>query len=116
MTNQLVSTSVERLEEYRNGGVGKDLSEDIGSIKESLKDQEEYIHKENVRVYRNVQAIVEKGQQRDKEEFKELANKLEAIQVAVETKNNALMPLTIITMILVIADIVINVLRVLGIL
>ena len=58
MTNQLVSTSVERLEEYRNGGVGKDLSEDIGSIKESLKDQEEYIHKENVRVYRNVQASI----------------------------------------------------------
>ena len=58
MTNQLVSTSVECLEEYRNGGVGKDLSEDIGSIKESLKDQEEYIHKENVRVYRNVQASI----------------------------------------------------------
>lgn len=58
MTNQLVSTSVERLEEYRNGGAGKDLSEDIDSIKETLKDQEEYIHKENVRVYRNVQASI----------------------------------------------------------
>ena len=58
MTNQLVSTSVERLEEYRTGGAGKDISEDIGSIKESLKDQEEYIHKENVRVYRNVQASI----------------------------------------------------------
>ena len=58
MTNQLVSSSVERLEEYRTGGAGKDISEDIGSIKESLKDQEEYIHKENVRVYRNVQASI----------------------------------------------------------
>ena len=58
MTNQLVSTSVERLEEYKAATASKDYSEDIGTIKDTLRDQEEYIHKENVRVYRNVQASI----------------------------------------------------------
>lgn len=58
ITNQLVQSSVEKLEEYRIQGVGKDYTEDIESIKSSIKDQEDYIHKENVRVYRNVQASI----------------------------------------------------------
>lgn len=58
ITNQLVQASVEKLEEYRIQGVGKDYTEDIESIKSSIKDQEDYIHKENVRVYRNVQASI----------------------------------------------------------
>ncbi len=58
ITNQLVASGVERLEEYKVQGAGKDYSEDINTIKESLKEQEDFIHKENVRVYRNVQAAV----------------------------------------------------------
>ena len=58
ITNQLVQASVEKLEEYKIQGVGKDYSEDIENIKSSIKDQEDYIHKENVRVYRNVQASI----------------------------------------------------------
>lgn len=109
------------LEEMRNDAKEyktqlEGMRQDTKEYRQKLEESDTKIHDVGVQVYRNVQAIVEKGQQRDKEEFKELANKLEAIQVAVETKNNALMPLTIITMILVIADIVINVLRVLGIL
>lgn len=58
MTNQLAKAGLERLDEYKAQGIGKDYSEDIESIKASIKEQEDFIHKENVRVYRNVQASV----------------------------------------------------------
>ena len=68
MTGQLAKESIEKLEAYSASGSGKDYSEDIEAIKAAvsdnaevkdlLKDQEEFIHKENVRVYRNVQASI----------------------------------------------------------
>ncbi len=83
--------------------------------KDKLEENDVQIHDVGVQVYRNVQAVIEKGQNANKEEFKEVVKKLESIQVLVETKNNALLPISIITMILVIVDIAINVLRILGI-
>ena len=69
MTAQLVQASLEKLEAYKAEGAGRDYSEDIQAIKDTvaeskdstsslLKEQEDFIHKENVRVYRNVQAAV----------------------------------------------------------
>jgi uncharacterized coiled-coil DUF342 family protein len=83
--------------------------------KDKLENNDVKIHDVGVQVYRNVQAVVEKSQKLNKEEFKEVSKKLETIQILLESKNNALLPLSIITMLLVIADIVINVLRILGI-
>lgn len=73
MTSQLVSSSIEKLDEYKAVGDIKDYTEEIAlvksaveensqsekqSIEDLLKEQGEFIHKENVRVYRNVQAAV----------------------------------------------------------
>ena len=92
----------------------QDMLSATQEYKDKLEDNDVKIHDVGVQVYRNVQAVVEKGQSANKEEFKEVVKKLEAIQVLVETKNSALLPISIITMLLVIADIVINVLRILG--
>ena len=59
MTNQLVTSGIERFEQFQTvAGESKDYSGDIEAIRDALRDQEEYIHKENVRVYRNVQASI----------------------------------------------------------
>lgn len=65
MTNQLVQSSVERLDAYKAQGAGKDYSEELEAIKAALEEnsaaikaEEDFIHKENVRVYRNVQASI----------------------------------------------------------
>lgn len=69
-TSQMVQASLEKLESFKDDNKDdKDYSETINAIKEALetantdteqriKDQEEFIHKENVRVYRNVQASI----------------------------------------------------------
>lgn len=102
------------VKEYKTSLEG--MREDTKVYSQKLEESQEKVHDVGVQVYRNVQAIVERGQNWNKEEFKDVAKKLESIQVGVETKNSALLPLSVITMLLVIADIVINVLRILGIL
>ncbi len=75
LADEVVAAVSEKIEETRDKFEGKDfsedlnkLSEDIKELKESLdksfKDQEEAFHKENVRVYRNVQgAMIEELKQ-----------------------------------------------------
>lgn len=71
MTAQLVQASLEKLNQYQAqpAGEAKDNSEEIAAIKttleeenaailDALKEQGEFIHKENVRVYRNVQVSI----------------------------------------------------------
>lgn len=65
-TGQLVQGAIERIEEVRTGGSDPEtlnkLSEDLAALKEVVEkgfsDATEENHKENVRVYRNVQATV----------------------------------------------------------
>ncbi len=82
---------------------------------EKLEASDSRIHDIGVQVYRNVEAVVEKNQEKTKDEFKEVGRRLEAIQIAIETKNSAVVPLVIVTMLLAGADLVINILRLLGI-
>ncbi|WP_155828080.1 hypothetical protein [Butyrivibrio sp. VCB2006] len=108
------------LEEMRNDAGDyknqlQDMKEDSKAFRAKLEESDTKIHDVGVQVYRNVQAVIEKSQDKNKEEIKDIQNRLETLQVAVETKNNALLPLTIITMLLVIADLVFNILRFLGI-
>ena len=93
----------------------KEMQEDYKAYKQKLEESDTKIHDVGVQVYRNVQAVIEKSQDKSKEDIKDLQNRLETLQVSVETKNSALLPLTIITMVLVIADLVFNILRFLGI-
>ena len=103
--------------------------ESLSGLSKRMDDSETKVHDVGVQVYRNVQAIVEKGQDKEIEELeglrkklekseetvKEMMNKLEAIQVSVETKNSAVTPLLVVTMLIAAVDLVINILRILGI-
>lgn len=91
------------------------LKADYREHQETLEANETRIHDVGVQVYRNVQAVVEKNQEKNKEGFREVGRQLESVQYAVETKNSAVLPLLIITLLVAGADLVINVLRLLGI-
>ncbi len=88
----------------------------ISDLNEKLSDNETKVHDVGVQVYRNVQAVVEKGQEKNMDQFKEQSRRLEAIQIAIESKNSAVLPVLIITLLVAGADLVINILRILGIL
>ena len=88
----------------------------IAALTEKIEQSETQVHDVGVQVYRNVQAIVEKGQEKSLDEFKEVKQKLESVQVTAETKNSALLPLLIITLLVAGADLVLNILRILGVL
>ena len=88
----------------------------IAALTERLEQNETQVHDVGVQVYRNVQAVVEKGQEKSLDEFKEVKHNIEAVQVAVETKNRAVTPLLIITLLVAGADLVLNILRILGVL
>ncbi len=92
----------------------------LGKMEESLgkklEESNTKTHDVGVQTYRNVQAILNKQQEKAEEQAKDLNAKIEAIQFAVETKNSALLPLLIITLIVAGTDLCINILRMLGIL
>lgn len=106
-----------------------DMGKTLEDLTKRMDDSDTKVHDVGVQVYRNVQAIVEKGQDKEfeeleslkkkleksEEEFKELSNKLETILVGVDTGNSGVKPLLIITMLIAAADLVINILRILGI-
>ncbi len=102
-TAQLVQASIEKLDAYRADGAGKDYTEDIQKISDSvsqsaestsslLKEQEEFIHKENVRVYRNVQAAVV-------EELKAQTETLAAQNAELKKKVKGIKPIAIIALV-----------------
>ncbi len=93
----------------------EELRADYKEHQELLEANETRIHDVGVQVYRNVQAVVEKNQEKNKDEFKEVARRLESIQIGVETKNTAVLPVLIITLLVAGADLVINLLRLFGI-
>ncbi|WP_022766530.1 hypothetical protein [Butyrivibrio sp. XPD2006] len=88
----------------------------VAALTDRLEQSETQVHDVGVQVYRNVQAVVEKSQDKNLEEFKDVKHKVEAVQVAVEGKNNAVLPLVIITLLVAGTDLVINILRILGVL
>ena len=101
------------IEDARNSlqETGKTLT----ALTERLEKSENQVHDVGVQVYRNVQAVIEKSQDRNKEEIKDIQNRLETLQVSVETKNSAVLPLLIVTLLVAGADLVINILRILGV-
>ncbi len=120
-----------------------DANEALSALSKRIDENDTKIHDIGVQVYRNVQAIVEKGQKEELEEIKalgdlidgshvdvsalerrfdkieeaqkELENKLETLQVSVETKNNAVTPLVVITLLIAAAGLAFNILVRLGI-
>ncbi len=114
-TGKTVSALSEKLRENETA-LSEKLRENEAAISEKLHDNEVNVHDVGVQVYRNVQAVVEKNQERNSDDFKEQARRLEAIQIAIESKNNAVLPVLIITLLVAGADLVLNILRILGVL
>jgi len=85
------------------------------SLNSRMDESEARIHDVGVQVYRNVQAIVEKGQEKNTESFKDINSKLETLQYAVESKNKAVTPLVVITLLVALGDLVFNILMFLGV-
>lgn len=72
-------------------------------------------HDVGVQTYRNIQAILNKQEEKHQEEYKEIQKKFEEVHFAIETKNTAILPLLIVTLLVAGADLVINILRIFGI-
>ncbi len=92
------------------------LRQTTDTLTKKIEDNDAKIHDIGVQTYRNVQAVVEKAQEKNAEEFKSINARLETIQVALESGNGATMPVMIITMLLVLADLILNVLKLFGLL
>ncbi len=104
LTNQLISTAIERIEEFRATTpeavtANCDLQpviDELESIRalmdESFKSQEDTIHKENVRVYRNVQASIV-------EELKQQSEALAIQHMHIERKISGAKPISILALV-----------------
>ncbi|WP_026652308.1 hypothetical protein [Butyrivibrio proteoclasticus] len=105
-------------QKYSNSleGAESSLKQASDALTKRMDDSDTKIHDIGVQVYRNVQAVLEKNQEKNQDEFKELNRRLEAIQIAIETKNSAVLPVLIVTLIIAGADLVLNILRIIGIL
>ena len=108
-----------QLDEIRNND--REHRESISSISKRLEDSDNKVHDVGVQVYRNVQAVIEDSQQKSRDQnraaFNEIDKKLDAVQDTVASSTSgAVVPLLVITMLIAGADLVINILRILGIL
>jgi hypothetical protein len=101
LTEQLARGAIERLEESdKGGGLSPEefskLTDALNDIKsemtEAFKAQEENTHKENVRVYRNVQAAIV-------EELKQQSEAIAAEHVHMERKVRGIKPVAIIALV-----------------
>ncbi|MCM1160616.1 MAG: hypothetical protein NC412_05260 [Roseburia sp.] len=71
---------------------------------EAIKALEEHVHKENVKVYRNVQAVV---MDQSTQKAREMGDRLDALERNAK-KNNSLMPLTVLTFLAAAAALIIQ--------
>ncbi|MGN0377701.1 MAG: hypothetical protein ACI4ED_08700 [Suilimivivens sp.] len=112
--NQTVAESLAKIAEIKDNS-GRDSLEKITEAMsglltkqdEAFKGLEDFLHTDNVKVYRNVQAAMI-------EELEKQTNELKEAQEKAAKTNKILLPFVIITMILTLANISIEVARVLG--
>lgn len=83
--------------------LNKNMEELRSTLRAMLDESEEHVHKENVRVYRNVQAVVVGESKKLSEDFEQKHKKLSGM-------NSAVLVLVIITMLASLANAAVNVL------
>lgn len=83
---------------------------------ENREKTEQFIHRENVKVYRNVQSAVNDELAKVKTDILESQNAVLETQKKIIKKQGGLTAIGVITMILVLADLAFNIIRYLGIL
>lgn len=107
------SKQLEQLEELME--TSRDYSEEFDKIINKMDESDTKTHDVGVQIYRNVQAIVDKNREKVEEEINEVNKKMETVLDIVEYKNNAVGPLLIIILLIVLADLIFNVLRIVGV-
>ena len=107
------SQQLEQLEELME--TSRDYSEEFDKIVNKMDESDTKTHDVGVQIYRNVQAIVDKNREKVEEEINEVNKKMETVLDIVEYKNNAVGPLLIIILLIVLADLIFNVLRIVGV-
>ena len=110
--NQTVSESLAKIAEIKeNAGNLEEITETMTGLQEKLeelfKNMEEYLHTDNVKVYRNVQAAMIEELEKQTTEIKEAQEKA-------EKNNRILVPFVIITMIFSLANLAVMIARTLG--
>ena len=114
--NETLSAELKKQDEMLSGGLEKQNEMFSGEMEERLeaflpelkkqmeeasKQSEDFFHKESVKVYRNVQAAMT-------EELNKQTEALNALQKESGKKQKAVLPLTIIILLLLLADIVVH--------
>ena len=107
------SKQLEQLEELME--TSRDYSEEFDKIINKMDESDTKTHDVGVQIYRNVQAIVDKNREKVEEEINEVNKKMETVLDIVEYKNNAVGPLLIIILLIVLADLIFNVLKIVGV-
>ena len=107
------SKQLEQLEELME--TSRDYSEEFDKIINKMDESDTKTHDVGVQLYRNVQSIVDKNREKVEEEINEVNKKMETVLDIVEYKNNAVGPLLIIILLIVLADLIFNVLRIVGV-
>ena len=102
-----------------------ETKDSISSLNKRLDENDSKVHDIGVQVYRNVQAVVEGVgdtiRNENRAAYRELDAKLNAVQTSVEesrstkSKSGGVIALLVITMLIAGADLVINILRILGV-
>lgn len=103
---KLVQTIMEELNKLR------ETATELNNLQETIKALEDYVHKENVKVYRNVQAVVlEQASQKTRE----LGDRLDRLEKS-SKKGNSLQLLVVVTLLTAAASVVLQVLQLLSVL
>lgn len=110
--NQTVEESLAKIAEIKeNASNMEEITETMTGLQEKLeglfKSMEDFLHTDNVKVYRNVQASMIEELGKQTQEIKEA-------QEAAAKSNKALMPFVMITMIVALANIIITIARMFG--
>ena len=110
--NQTVTESLAKIAEIKENSdnleaITETMTELQGKLEESFKSMEDFLHTDNVKVYRNVQAAMIEELEKQTTELKEAQHKSEKSQKVV-------VPFVIITMILSLANLGISVAQILG--
>lgn len=95
--------------------IEKALLEHMDAMKELMKQSDDFTHKENVKVYRNVQAVVIDETKKQTETLMEQKEELEADNERLFKQNRVLTPLVIVTLVATIANIALLIAQILGV-
>lgn len=104
---KVMNESLQKVEAIQENSDIKDdiLPEMKKQMEEAIHQSDDFLHKENVKVYRNVQAAMT-------EELDKQTEKLSANQQESAKGQKVLIPLSVVTIILIIADIAVNLLNI----